>query len=64
VAAVSANNARAVAGDASNSLILHWNGRTWRKVAAANPSAGSDDLDAVAALSARNAWAVGARGGV
>jgi len=53
----------AVGSDANNPLILHWNGKTWQKVPAANPSPGSDDLDGVAALSARDAWAVGARGG-
>jgi len=39
-------------------LILHWNGTTWKRVPSPNPSAGSV-LDSVAATSAGNAWAVG-----
>ena len=59
VAAISKTSAWAV-GDESRyrTLILHWNGRKWRQVA--SPAHGS--LDAVAATSARNAWAVGFAG--
>jgi hypothetical protein len=42
-------------------LILHWNGTTWKRVPSPNPSAGSQ-LDGVAATSAGNAWAVGYTG--
>lgn len=42
-------------GSDSGSLILHWNGKNWSRQAA--PAA--KGLDAVAASSAGNAWAVG-----
>jgi hypothetical protein len=41
------------------SLILHWNGTKWAQVASPNPSSSSNVLNAVAASSALNAWAVG-----
>ena len=62
VRVLSANDAWAV-GDASDhglsqTLILHWNGTRWRRVA--SPSPGSfPGLAGVAATSASNAWAVG-----
>jgi hypothetical protein len=47
-------------------LILHWNGKTWQRVRSPNPpdknlgtSSHHDGLAAVAAVSARNVWAVG-----
>jgi hypothetical protein len=41
-------------------LILHWNGAAWARVASPNPFCSScDSLDGVAAASARSAWAVG-----
>ena len=64
VTVTSAGNAWAV-GDYSNSttdsetLILHWNGRTWTRVASPNPGGTSNKLWAVAAASASNAWVVG-----
>ncbi len=66
VAATSASNVWAV-GCAGNcfqgfggikTLILHWNGTTWKQVPSPSPAAGSD-LSSVAAASASNAWAVG-----
>lgn len=42
----------------SRAVILHWNGRRWAAVASPAPGAASL-LTAVAATSARNAWAVG-----
>jgi hypothetical protein len=42
----------------SRTLILHWNGSTWSKVASPSPGTGSDLAD-VAATSPSNAWAVG-----
>ena len=66
VAATSASNAWVV-GDGSTSsgktLILHWNGHSWKRVASPNPHPAKntgDFLEGVTALSARNAWAVGA----
>jgi hypothetical protein len=66
VRVVSARDAWAVGdyadgGTSKKTLILHWNGATWKQVASPNPGGpGSDnDLFAVAATSARNAWAVG-----
>ena len=74
VAVISAGNAWAV-GDGfspsvlSQTLIEHWNGKTWTHVPSPNPEAGcggcqfpGDALYGVAATSARNAWAVGATG--
>jgi hypothetical protein len=63
VAAVSANNVWAVGCSGTchgpDSLILHWNGKTWSKVASPDPQAGFDELTGVSAVSARNVWAVG-----
>ena len=64
---VSASDAWAVGDDAGASgthtktLILHWNGSTWKPVASPNPGGTGKDnyLFAVAATSARDAWAVG-----
>jgi hypothetical protein len=68
VAATSARNAWAVgfwqqaAGNkAQRTLILHWKGAAWKQVPSPNPP-GNDSLGGVAALSARNAWAVGYQG--
>jgi len=44
-------------------VILHWNGSQWRRETSPSP-AGSAVLLGVAATSARNAWAVGATGGL
>jgi hypothetical protein len=41
-------------------LVLHWNGTAWKRVASPNvPRSGENYLGAVAATSATNAWAVG-----
>ena len=67
VRAVSSTNAWAV-GDyvsdttgAYETLILHWNGTAWSKVASPNPSATENYLDGVtiSSTSARSGWAVG-----
>ena len=42
-------------------LILHWNGTTWKRVPSPEPTAGI--LEGVAAASAHSAWAVGNTGG-
>jgi hypothetical protein len=63
VSAVSASDAWAVgyaenSSDALSSLILHWNGTSWTKVA--SPSPGTEaNLSAVSAVNASDAWAVG-----
>lgn len=59
VAATSAGNAWAV-GDTSGgrSLILHWNGTSWKRVPGPSTT-GAVYLSSVAATSGRNAWAVG-----
>jgi erythromycin esterase-like protein len=65
VAATSSTNAWAVGdyynGTANQTLIEHWNGRAWKQVTSPNPggSSHSNFLDAVAATSSTNAWAVG-----
>ncbi|MGH3410932.1 MAG: hypothetical protein ACRDRJ_51815 [Streptosporangiaceae bacterium] len=69
VAAVSAGNGWAVGtisrdGNAHDkSLVLHWTGRAWKRVRSPGPGgpcmAGADGPYAVAASSARSAWAVG-----
>ncbi len=43
-----------------HTLIEHWNGTRWRIVASPNPGWFASSLLAVAAVSARNVWAVGA----
>jgi hypothetical protein len=62
VAATSASNAWAVGDDASNTLIVHWNGSAWKKVPAPNPDPRNDTLAAVSAASASDIWAVGTGG--
>jgi hypothetical protein len=63
VAAVSARNVWAVGCSGGcngpDSLILHWNGKKWAKVASPDPGAGLDELTGVSAVSANNVWAVG-----
>jgi hypothetical protein len=63
VAAVSPANVWAVGCSGScngpDSLILHWNGRRWAKVASPDPGRGFDELTGVTAVSARDLWAVG-----
>jgi hypothetical protein len=70
VTAISANNAWAVgyywSGDTGTSpvtLILHWNGTSWSRVASPSPVTG-DELAGVSATSPSNAWAVGGSSGV
>ena len=64
IAATSPTNAWAVGtsynGTAVQTLVLHWNGTKWSTVASPNPSCPSGlNLDAAAATSSTNAWAVG-----
>ncbi|HXJ67007.1 MAG TPA: hypothetical protein VNN79_24900 [Actinomycetota bacterium] len=65
VAVTSKSNAWAVGnfdnGSALQTLVLHWNGSSWAHKKSPNPGGGSfdDELYAVAATSATNAWAVG-----
>jgi hypothetical protein len=71
VAAVSARDAWAVgnhydrATHATQTLIEHWNGKAWKVQKSPNPGGTANPykaLSGVAALSARDAWAVGAYG--
>jgi len=50
---------RSAEGDSLTALIEHWNGRSWNRVPSPHPG-GVSWLTAVAVVSARNAWAVGA----
>jgi hypothetical protein len=64
-AALSAANAWAVGGDAKGrSMALHWNGRTWIRVATPNvkPNQLNSALFDVQATSAASPWAVGEYG--
>jgi hypothetical protein len=68
VTATSADNAWAVGGYGrgqilSATLIEHWNGRAWKRVPSFRPgTTGSTTLNAVAAGSPADAWAVGYEG--
>src|SRR5438105_4684771 len=42
-----------------DTLILHWNGTAWSQIPSPNPSPGMNELFAVSADSATDAWAVG-----
>jgi hypothetical protein len=46
----------------SHTLILHWNGKTWRIVPSPNPGTSGGALNAVAAISGSDIWAVGSYG--
>jgi len=65
VVATSETNAWAVGSTGSNSsaktLILHWNGTAWKRVASPSPAGGAG-LSSVAATSPANAWAIGSTG--
>lgn len=67
VAAISARDGWAVGFSSNNSgpyqtLIERWNGATWSIVSSPNPGVAFNNLYGVAAISARNVWAVGAYG--
>jgi hypothetical protein len=67
VAATSARNAWAVGRYTSNNadfstLVEHWNGTAWRRVASPGLSSAQTGLFGVAASSSRNVWAVGSHG--
>jgi len=65
VAAISPTNAWAVgsysSGGPRQTLIEHWNGTAWKRVASPNPGgvSNADQVSAVTATSATDAWAVG-----
>ncbi len=66
VAAVSANNIWAVGlhsdtGGADQTLIEHWNGRTWSIVPSPNSRLRDNDLTGIAAVSTSDIWTVGVR---
>jgi hypothetical protein len=63
ITARSASDAWAVGSTkASKPLIIRWNGRTWKRVASPGWAGGRGDLIGVAAASSRSAWAVGFTG--
>lgn len=72
VAAASESNVWAVGdysdGTATRTLIARWNGTAWKQVASPNPAGTSafaiNRLNAVAAVSATNVWAVGSWSGM
>ena len=43
----------------TKTLVLHWNGTSWARVAAPSPGRFASSLNAVSADSASDAWAVG-----
>jgi hypothetical protein len=47
---------------ADRTLLLHWNGRRWRKAVSPNVGTSSNDLNAIGATSATNIYAVGDAG--
>ncbi len=62
VTTTSARNAWAVGSTSSGkTLIIRWNGNSWKRVASPSPSSAlyGNELQGVTATSARNAWAVG-----
>lgn len=70
VAALSADDVWAVGyrGGTSNetpleTLILHWDGTSWRQVISPNIAGGANQLSGIAAMSANDIWAVGSAGG-
>ena len=68
VSAASANDVWAVGAShnvsgPTRTLIEHWDGTQWSIVPSPNPDSQLNELHGVTALSARNAWAVGYRGG-
>ena len=60
VAEISPNDAWAVSISGSKTLIVHWNGTSWRRVP--SPSPRNSILTGVSASSARDVWAVGTSG--
>lgn len=60
--AVGFSNSQAGTCGSCRTLVLHWNGRAWRRVASPTPGR-SGVLWSIAAGSARSAWAVGLDGG-
>lgn len=71
VTAVSANDIWAAGGYSDKSdviatdktLILHWNGRSWKKVPSPSPGNSFNDLGTIRRVSATNIWAVGSDAG-
>ena len=64
VAVVSVSDVWAVGSQESGTssgqtLIEQWNGTAWSVVASPNAAVGASNLNAVAAVSASNVWAVG-----
>ena len=51
--------ASAVPAPQPPNLVMHWNGKSWSRSAAPNPSKADDELFNVRCLSAKDCWAVG-----
>jgi hypothetical protein len=49
-------------GATAETLVEHWNGSTWRVVAAPSPDPDYNEIDGLAGTDARHLWAVGAQG--
>lgn len=45
----------------SRTLVLHWDGRTWKVVTSPNAGTGQNELSGVAVVGTRDVWAVGGR---
>jgi hypothetical protein len=70
VAAISANNVWAVGYRGGTrtetpleTLVLHWDGTSWSKVASPNVPGAANELSGITAISANDIWAVGSAGG-
>ena len=48
-----------VPNPATQTLVEHWNGRVWRTVSSPSPATATNSLNAVAAVSSTDIWAVG-----
>jgi hypothetical protein len=59
VKAVSPRNVWAVGEENTKNLLLHWNGRSWKKVPVASPGAVENIFYDIDALSSNEIWAVG-----
>lgn len=59
MAATSAGDAWMAGSWEGTTLIGHWNGKAWKRVRSPSPGNDGNVLNAVAATSVRNAWAVG-----
>src|SRR5215208_144314 len=59
VKAISPRNVWAVGEESTKNLVLHWNGRSWKKVQVQNPGTVENIFYDIDALSADEIWMVG-----